>query len=191
MPFGLTNAPATFQSFLNDVLRECLDTVVVIYLDDILIYSVDPKDHVVHARRVLQLLSDAQLQVNLEKCQFGVTKVEFLVYVISPEGISMDPAKAAAITSWPTPAFVCDIQVFLGFVIIFPSFYSQLLQGRWIHHGPAQKRCPFSWNVSARAAFTELDVAFTSEPVLSHFDPTKSCFLEPDASKFALGAVCS
>jgi len=89
MPFGLCNAPATFQAFLNDVLRECLDTVVVIYLDDILIYSQDKATHTADVRRVLQLLPDAQLQVNLEKCEFGVEKVEFLGYIISPEGVSM------------------------------------------------------------------------------------------------------
>lgn len=191
MPFGLTNAPATFQAFLNDVLRECLDTVVVIYLDDILIYSVDPKDHVTHVRRVLQLLSDAQLQVNLDKCQFGVTKVEFLGYVISPDGISMDPAKVAAIISWPIPTSVRDIQVFLGFA----NFYRRFIRSFSRIVGPItrllKKDVPFLWVAAAQAAFAELKIAFTSEPVLSHFDPAKPCFLEPDASKFALGAVCS
>ena len=191
MPFGLTNAPATFQAFLNDVLRECLDTIVVIYLDDILIYSADPKDHTTHVRRVLQLLSDAQLQVNLEKCQFGVTKVEFLGYVISPDGISMDPSKVAAIISWPTPASVHDIQVFLGFA----NFYRRFIRYFSKIVGPItrllKKDISFAWDVAAQAAFAKLKVAFTSEPVLFHFDPAKPCFLEPDASKAALGAVCS
>ena len=122
MPFGLCNAPATFQAFLNDVLRECLDTVVVIYLDDILIYSQDKETHTADVRRVLKLLSDAQLQVNLEKCEFGVDKVEFLGYIISPEGISMDPAKVAVITSWAAPTCVREIQVFLGFANFYRRF---------------------------------------------------------------------
>jgi len=191
MPFGLTNAPATFQAYLNDVLRECLDTVVVIYLDDILIYSADPKDHVVHVRRVLQLLSNAQLQVNLEKCQFSVTKVEFLGYIISPEGISMDPAKVKAIISWPTPGSVHDIQVFLG----FSNFYRRFIKNFSRIVGPItrllKKDTPFVWDLAAQSAFKSLRHAFTSEPVLVHFDPAKPCFIEPDASKNALGAVCS
>jgi len=122
MPFGLCNAPATFQAFLNDVLRECLDTVVVIYLDDILIYSQDKETHTADVRRVLKLLFDAQLQVNLEKCEFGVDKVEFLGYIISPEGISIDPAKVAVITSWAAPTCVREIQVFLGFANFYRRF---------------------------------------------------------------------
>lgn len=191
MPFGLTNAPATFQAYLNDVLRECLDTVVVIYLDDILIYSADPKDHVTHVRRVLQLLSNAQLQVNLDKCQFSVTKVEFLGYVISPEGIAMDPAKVKAITSWPIPTSVRDIQVFLGFA----NFYRRFIKNFSQIVGPItrllKKDTPFVWDLAPQSAFKALRHAFTSEPVLFHFDPAKPCFVEPDASKNALGAVCS
>ena len=108
MPFGLTNAPATFQAFLNDVLREYLDLFVVIYLDDILIFSDNDDEHENHVRLVLQRLMDAQLQVNLEKCAFSITEVEFLGYVISPNGIAMDPAKVQAIVSWPVPTSVRD-----------------------------------------------------------------------------------
>ena len=191
MPFGLTNAPATFQSFLNDVLRECLDTVVVIYLDDILIYSKDEESHVGHVRRVLQLLSDAQLQVNLEKCQFHVNKVEFLGYVISPEGISMDPAKVAVIANWPTPHSVHDIQVFLG----FSNFYRRFIKNFSKLVGPItrllKKNVPFKWCDKAQAAFEQTRASFLKDPVLVHFDPSKPCFLEPDASNTAIGAVVS
>src|SRR5690606_8456252 len=125
MPFGLTNAPATCQAFLNDVLRERLDTVVVIYLDDILIYSAHEEQHTQDVRRVLQLLLDAQLQVKLEKCQFHVTTVEFLGYIVSPDGISMDPSKVSTVTEWPTPKCVKDIQAFLGFA----NFYRRFIKG--------------------------------------------------------------
>ena len=191
MPFGLCNAPATFQAFLNDVLRECLDTVVVIYLDDILIYSQDKATHTADVRRVLQLLSDAQLQVNLEKCEFGVEKVEFLGYIISPEGVSMDPAKVAVITSWAVPTCVRDIQVFLGFA----NFYRRFIKNFSKLVGPMtrflKKDVLFKWDTAAQSAFDALKLAFTSEPMLVHFDPSRPCTLEPDASKFALGNVCS
>lgn len=191
MPFGLTNAPATFQAFLNDVLRECLDTVVVIYLDDILIYSKDEESHTADVRKVLQLLSDAQLQVKLEKCQFHVKKVEFLGYIISPEGISMDPAKVDAITSWATPKSVRDILVFLGFA----NFYRRFIKNFSRVVSPItrllKKDVPFNWDTTAQSAFDDLKKAFSSYPILVHFDPQKPCFLEPDASKWALGMVIS
>lgn len=191
MPFGLTNAPATFQAFLNDVLREFLDSFVVIYLDDILIYSETLEEHHEHVRNVLRRLRDAELQVKLEKCQFHVQKVEFLGYVISPDGISMDPAKVEAIVSWPTPKSVRDIQVFIGFA----NFYRRFVKNFSAIAGPMtrllKKTVPFDWNPYSQESFSILKKAFSSDPVLGHFDPEKPCYLEPDASKAALGAVCS
>src|SRR5690606_2532057 len=163
MPFGLTNAPATFQAFLNDVLRDCLDTIVVIYLDDILIYSNDEASHTLHVRKVLQLLSDAQLQVNSDKCQFHVTTVEFLGYVISPNGISMDPAKVNAITSWPAPNSVRDIQVFLGFA----NFYRRFIKNFSKIVAPItrllKKDVAFVWDADELSAVTTLNKAFNYE----------------------------
>ena len=191
MPFGLTNAPATFQAFLNDVLRECLDTIVVIYLDDILIYSKDEESHTKDVCKVLQMLSDAQLQVKLEKCQFHVQKVEFLGYIISPEGIFMDPAKAELITSWASPKSVHDILVFLGFA----NFYRRFIKNFSKVVSPItrllKKDVPFNWDPAAQSAFEDLKKAFSSDPVLVHYDPQKPCFLDPDASKWALGMVIS
>jgi len=191
MPFGLTNAPATFQAFLNDVLRECLDTVVVIYLDDILIYSKDEESHTADVKKVLQMLSDAKLQVKLEKCQFHVNKVEFLGYIISPEGISMDPAKVAAITSWATPKSVRDILVFLGFANFYRRFIKHFSKIVSPITRLLKKDTPFNWDPAAQSAFDDLKKAFSSDPILVHYDPRKPCFLEPDASKWALGMVCS
>jgi len=191
MPFGLTNAPATFQAFLNDVLRDCLDTVVVIYLDDILIYSPDEESHASHVRQVLQRLADAQLQVNLDKCQFHVTKVEFLGYVISPEGISMDPAKVEAIVNWPVPKCVRDIQVFLGFANFYRRFIKNFSARVAAITRFLKKNVAFAWDTPAQEAFDKLRKTFTSAPVLAHFDPAKPCCIEPDASKYGLGAVCS
>lgn len=191
MPFGLTNAPATFQAFLNDVLRECLDTVVVIYLDDILIYSPDEESHTTHVRRVLQLLADAQLQVNLEKCQFHVSEVEFLGYVISPKGISMDPAKVQAIVNWPVPKCVRDIQVFLGFSNFYRRFIKNFSARVAAITRFLKKNVSFVWDNLAQKAFDTLREAFISAPILVHFDPSKPCFIEPDASKYGIGAVIS
>ena len=122
MPFGLTNAPATFQSYINAALREYLDEFCTAYLDDILIYSDSPEDHTRHVRLVLQKLREHGLYASLEKCQFLVEEVNFLGYVISPAGISMENDRIATIADWPVPKSVHDIQVFLGFCNFYCRF---------------------------------------------------------------------
>ena len=97
MPFGLTNAPATCQRFVNDTLREFLDVFCVYYLDDILIYSDNLEEHHKQVRQVLNRLLDAGLYVKPEKCEFDTTKTTFLGFVISPDGIEMDPEKVPAV----------------------------------------------------------------------------------------------
>ncbi|KAF8752208.1 hypothetical protein RHS01_07841 [Rhizoctonia solani] len=116
MPFGLTNAPAAFQHFMNNLFRNLIDVTVVIYLDNILIFSKDPKDHPTHVREVLSRLMKNQLFCKLSKCHFHVTTVDYLGIVISPAGFSMDQKKIEAVTTWPTPRTVKQVQAFLGFV---------------------------------------------------------------------------
>lgn len=115
MPFGLTNAPATFQHFMNDVLRDMLDNIVLVYLDDILIFSDTVAEHPNHVRKVLRRLIDNGLYIKAEKCQFSVTSTEFLGFIVSPEGVSMADDVVSAIMEWPEPTKIRDIQQFLGF----------------------------------------------------------------------------
>src|SRR5258705_3725182 len=131
MPFGLTNAPAIAQRFMNDTLREFLDQFCVIYIDDILIYSKTKKEHQEHVRRVLAKLKEAGLYAKVEKCEFNVEKTSFLGFIISAEGIEMDPAKVEAVLNWETPGSVKDVQCFLGFANFYRRFihkYSNLCQ---------------------------------------------------------------
>lgn len=115
MPFGLTNAPAAFQHMMNDVFRDLLDVCVIIYLDDILIYSKDAKSHRKAVREVLRRMRQHNLYAKPEKCDFIKDEIEYLGFIISEHGVKMDPAKIEGITDWPTPKSVKDIQVFLGF----------------------------------------------------------------------------
>jgi hypothetical protein len=115
MHYGLTNTPASFQQFMNDVFKDMLDVCVVIYLDDILIYSDDPAKHNNHVRKVLHCLRTNNLYTKIEKCEFSVTTMSFLGFVISPEGLQMDDLKIQVIRNWPTPRKVKDVQSFLGF----------------------------------------------------------------------------
>jgi hypothetical protein len=115
MPFGLTNALAVFQHMMNHIFQEYLDHFVVIYLDDILVFSSSIKEHTRHVRLILSKLREHGLYAKGEKCEFNRTSVEFLGYVISPSGITMDPRKVATNHDWPIPTRLKEVQSFLGF----------------------------------------------------------------------------
>jgi len=122
MPFGLTNAPASFQHFINDILREFLDDFASAYLDDILIYSESYEDNVVHTRKVLMALDKAGLHLKPEKCEFHLQTVKYLGIVLTPNGIQMDPAKVEAVKDWLVPKHLKDVQAFLGFANYYRRF---------------------------------------------------------------------
>ena len=114
MPFGLTNAPVTFMSLMQTILHPLLDVCVIVYIDDILIYSKNTEDHFHHLEQVLELLRKNQLYGKLSKCAFLKTEVNFLGHVISANGIAVEPVKIEAIQTWPTPTSLVNLQSFLG-----------------------------------------------------------------------------
>jgi hypothetical protein len=124
MPFGLTNTPASFQHFINDVLRPYLDVFVTAYLDDILIFSDNLDEHRKHILKVLEALSEAGLHLKPEKCKFHQWEVKCLGFIISTSGTKIDPAKVATIQEWPEPRNIKDVQSFLGFA----NFYQQFIK---------------------------------------------------------------
>ena len=109
MPFGLTNAPATFQSYINAALHLFLDKFAIAYIDDILIYSNSLEEHHKHVRMILKTLLEHGLYASLDKCQFSVQEVDFLGYVISPNGVAMEKSRVDSIQEWPTPKSVHDV----------------------------------------------------------------------------------
>ncbi len=122
MPFGLTNAPAVFQALVNNVLRDMLSQFVFVHLDDILIYSKSKQEHVLHVCRVLQRLLENQLFVKAEKCEFHVSKVSFLGFIVAEGSIQMDPIKVSAVSEWPRPDTRKQLQHFLGFANFYRHF---------------------------------------------------------------------
>jgi len=185
------NAPGTFQAFVNDVLRDFLDDFVVVYLDDILIYSENPEEHTAHVKKVLQRLEAAGISLKLEKCAFDQEEVHFLGFVIGVNGISMDPAKVAAIKEWATPKTVLEIQIFLGLANFYRRFVKNYSKIAAPLTALLKKNAKFVWSAAAQEAFEELKSRLMSGPILRHYDHTKACVIEPDASDYALGAICS
>jgi hypothetical protein len=191
MPFGLTNAPATFQNLMNDVLRDFLDDFAVVYLDDILIFSRSLDEHKRHVRLVLERLRDNGLFAKPEKCSFHQREVEYLGYLVSASGVKMDPKKVSSVVDWPEPSSVRDLQIFLGFA----NFYRRFIRGFSKVAAPLtrlfKKDHPFVFDGPARQAFCQLKYAFTTAPVLAHFQPDRPSTIETDASDFAIAAVLS
>ena len=190
MPFGLCNAPAVFQEFVNDIFRDLLYTCVVVYLDDILIFSTNLDQHRAHVRLVLSRLRKNCLYAKFEKCLFDRTSLPFLGYIISAKGLQMDPAKLSAILDWPRPSGLKAIQRFLGFVNYYRQFiphYSTLVAP--IVALTKKGANPKSWPPQAKKAFSALKSAFATAPVLSRPDPTKPFYLEVDASSVGAGAL--
>jgi len=191
MHFGLTNAPATFQRFMNTVFSDVLDKYVVVYLDDILIFSRNPEEHKDNVHEVLSRLWKHRLYAKPEKCEFSVNTTEFLGFVINLSGISMAQSKVDAILKWPTPKNVKQIQSFLGFANFYRRFifnYSDIVVPltRLTRKGAA-----WDWTNKADAAFRSLKQSFTKAPVLTHWSPNHPMLVKTDASDYALAGIIS
>ena len=128
MRFGLTNGPVAFQWFMNDIFGDLLDQYIVVYLDNILIYSDNPKQHMKHVWEVLQWLQKHGLYAQAKKCEWHCNSVEFLGYIMSPDGLTMADDKICAILDWPEPQKVKDVQSFLGFANFYQRFIHNYLE---------------------------------------------------------------
>jgi len=191
IPFGLTNAPAAFQRFMNDVFSDLLDVCIVVYLDDILIYSDDITQHWSHVKKVLKRLRKAGLYAKAEKCEFYSESVEYLGYVLSPSGLTMSDAKVKTIQEWPEPKKVKDIQSFLDFANFYRCFifnYSDIVIP--LTH-LTRKNTLWNFDDDCRIAFNTLKQAFTSAPILTHWVLDAQLVMETDASDYALAAILS
>ncbi|KAI2644234.1 Transposon Tf2-6 polyprotein [Labeo rohita] len=192
MPFGLANSPSYFQAFVNDVFRDMLNRWVIVYIDDILIFSNSYPEHIHHVRAVLKRLIHHQLYAKEEKCQFHQEKISFLGYVISPAGVAMDETKVNAVRNWPQPKTLKELQRFLG----FSNFYRRFIRNfstvaapltSMVKKGSAR----LSWSPEALHAFHDLRQRFSSAPVLKHPDPQLPFLVEVDASSTGVGAILS
>jgi hypothetical protein len=182
------NAPSTFQSLMNDVFRPVLRRHVLVFFDDILIYSKDWDSHLQHLEEVLSLLVDHGLVVNKKKCSFAKKSVDYLGHLITCEGVAVDPSKVTSVINWPQPKNVKGVRGFLGLT----GYYRKFIKDYGKIARPLTdltKKDSFKWGVEAQKAFEELKQKLTSTPVLTLPDFSKPFVIECDASGVGLGAI--
>ena len=196
MPFGLCNAPATFQSTMNNLLRPYIDNFLLVYLDDILIYSDSFEQHQAHVRTVLDTLRRAQFYCKLSKCEFGLEEINFVGYTVSHNQIAMQAQKLEALRAWPVPTSVTRLQGFLGFVNYYRRFvrnFSQLSSRLSTLASNKFKKLRFTWTPEAQHDFDQLKEEMLKNITLGIPDMSGATpfSLQTDASDICIGAVLS
>ncbi|KAJ3677872.1 hypothetical protein LUZ60_001675 [Juncus effusus] len=189
MPFGLTNAPSAFMDLMNRVLRPYLDTFVVVFIDDILIYSRTWEEHGEHLRTVLNTLLKHRLYAKFKKCEFWLNEVAFLGHVISKEGLRVDPEKVKAVVDWQRPKTVTEIRSFLGLAGDYRKFIEGFSRFALPLTQLTKKGVKFEWTDERECSFQELKGRLVSAPILTL--PTEGLEFEVfcDASRQGLGSV--
>lgn len=187
MPFGLMNAPTTFQAAMNLIFMPYLRGFVLVFFDDILVFSNDWSNHLSHLSIVLQTLQQHHFVANQKKYCFGKTQVEYLGHIIS-RGVEADPAKVKSVLEWPMPSHVKRVHGFLGLTGYYRKFIASYgkITKPWTQ---LAKKGEFQWNDEAQMAFESLKLAITSAPVLSLPNFSQQFELECDSSEKGLGAV--
>ncbi|GJU06978.1 putative nucleotidyltransferase, ribonuclease H [Tanacetum coccineum] len=189
MPFGLTNAPAVFMDLMNRIFHEYLDKFVIVFIDDILVYSKSEEEHERHLRIVLEILRQKKLYAKFSKCEFWLQQVAFLGHIVSANGIIMDPSKVKAITKWPKPTTVTEVRSFLGLA----GYYRRFVEGFSRLALPLTqlmiKGEKFVWTDERQESFEELKRRLVSAPILTLPSGSGGFQIYSDASKKGLGCV--
>ena len=183
MSFGLTNAPAAFMDLMNRVFEDYIDKFVIVFIDDILVYSKSREEHEQHLRLVLERLKEKQLYAKFKKCEFWLDKVVFLGHVVSKDGIMVDPAKIEAVSQWQQPKNVSEVRSFLGLA----GYYRRFVEGFSKIALPmtllTRKGHKFTWSDSCEGSFQELKKRLTMAPVLTIPKGIEGLALYCDTSK--------
>jgi hypothetical protein len=191
MPFGLTNAPSTFQRLMDNIFKDVIGKYVVVYLDDLNIYSSSFEEHLKHLKEVFRRLKLAGLKLKPQKCYFANNELKFLGYVISSEGISTNPDKVKAVQNFPVPKNLRQLRGFLGLA----SYYRRFVPGFSKMASPLnrllKKEVRYEWTSVQQNAFESLKEKLITAPILAYPDNTKEFILFTDASDIALGAILS
>jgi hypothetical protein len=189
MSFGLTNAPAYFMNLMNKVFMEELDKFVVVFIDDILVYSKSVEEHEQHLRVVLGKLRAHKLYAKFNKCEFWLEKISFLGHILTAEGVVVDPGKVETVSNWQQPTNVSKIRSFLGLA----GYYRRFIEGFSKIARPMtellKKEKKFNWTESCEKSFQELKRRLTTALVLTLPDIQRDFVVYCDASRQGLGCV--
>jgi RNase H-like domain found in reverse transcriptase/Reverse transcriptase (RNA-dependent DNA polymerase)/Integrase zinc binding domain/Chromo (CHRromatin Organisation MOdifier) domain/Retroviral aspartyl protease len=191
MPFGLTNAPATFMHLMHSLLQPFLDSSVIVFLDDILIYSKTLEEHIQHVRQVLDVLRANKLFAKESKCELFKPEVEFLGHIVGRQGVRMMEDKLKAIQDWPTPKGVDDLRAFLGTTGYYRKFVQNYSRVATPLTQLLHQQQSWHWGAAQQQAFTKLKDAMMQRPVLLLPDPSVPFVVTTDASGYAVGATLS
>ncbi|GBG86822.1 hypothetical protein CBR_g42105 [Chara braunii] len=189
MPFGLTTAPATFQRCMNDLFRPWLDKYVVVYLDDILVFSKTLQEHQGHLRQVLEKLREANFKINAKKCEWAKTQVLYLGHVLDGDGIKPEDSKIAAIRDWPTPRTLTKLWSFLGLANYYRKFVRNFSTIAAPLRRLLKKEAISQWDKDCTSALKKLKRALIEYPVLKVADPSLPFVVTTDASQYGIGVV--
>ncbi len=190
MPFGLTNALATFCTLMNDVFWEWFDNIVIVYIDDILIYNNSMEEHVEHFRKVFQRLKENKLYAKFEKCEFRVTKIDFLGHRITQESLKMDDHKVKAILDWEPPRLVPTLRSFPGLASYYFKFIKNFTKITTPLINLLKKYFEtYEWDGTCNEAFESLKFFLVKMPMLKLPDFDKDFEIHFDAFDFAIGGV--
>ena len=188
MPFGLSNAPSTFQAIMNAIFRPHLRKFILVFFDDILIYSPTWEMHLHHVTQTLDILKQQQFYLKASKCAFGKQELEYLGHIISHQGVKVDSNKIEAMVAWPQPANISELRGFLGLTGYYRKFVRNYgLIARALTN--LLKKGQFSWNAEAEEAFQTLKKAMTTTPILAMPNFNDTFIVETDASGNGIGAV--
>ncbi|KAL0554251.1 hypothetical protein IC582_008168 [Cucumis melo] len=189
MPFGLTNAPAVFMDLMNRIFHRYLDQFVIVFIDDILVYSVDRESHEEHLRIVLQTLREKQLYAKFNKCEFWLEQVVFFGHVVSAKGVSVDPYKVEAIVNWERPISATEVRSFLGLAGYYRHFIKDFSRLALPLTALTRKNVKFEWSDKCEQSFQELKKRLVTAPILALPVTGKDYVIYCDASRLGLGCV--
>eukprot|EP00253_Pinus_taeda_P010211 PITA_10211 len=189
MPFGLCNAPATFMCVMNDVLRPFLDEFVIIYLDDILIFSKSRDEHVMYVKKVLDVLKKQQLYHKMSKCEFGKSSLVYLGHIVGGGELKIDPSKVDVILNWPRPKIVTEVRSFLRSTQYWRKFIANFSLIAAPFHALTSVKKVFQWEGKQQKAFDALKEKISTGPVLALPNLRQSFEIQTNASDYAMGAV--
>ena len=191
MPFRLANASVTFQFYIDWALQSLLNEFIIVYLNDILIYSESEIEHEKHVRQMLDCLHESDLFIKLKKCAFHVRQVKYLNYIISSQSLSMNQAWVITVQEWLIPCSVKDVQSFLRFCNFYKHFIKDYSEVTHALTELMKRITLFHWDEGTEESFWSLKQAFQKAPLLTQFNLKESIFLKTDVSDYTVSSILS